>query len=236
MTIIRKKLSILIPARGGSRRIKNKNISTLGGKPLLSYVIAAASAVTDSVYVSTDDIKIENVAKLCGARIIKRPEEISGDYSKTEEVVSHFLESVDCDIFLVIQPTSPFVTSEKIKQAVGLLSADEFDSVVSVYRNFAFKWSFSGSPINFEIGRRPRTQDANHWYEENGAIYGTAKEIFLKTGFLYPGSVGFIEMLKRESIDIDTYEDLKLAEAFLSFTTLHDVLSLSSEQKSQDGA
>ena len=208
-------LAILIPARGGSKRIPNKNIALIGRKPLITYVISEALMVSNSVYVSTNDPSIAKIAEEAGASIIDRPDNLCLDTSKSSEAVEHFLSLVKTKYFLLVQPTSPLLTAQRIKSAASLLIEDEFDSVVSVCEKFSFNWSPNGEPINFDKAKRPRTQDAKHWYEENGAVYGTSSSRFLNTKMLWSGHIGFVKMTKAESVDIDDWDDMEMADALI---------------------
>jgi len=199
---------ILIPARGGSKRIPNKNVILIDGKPLISYSINEAKKLTGNVYVSTDCENISKVAKKYGAKVIERPSCISGDHAKTEEAVQHFLELEDTNILVVLQATTPLVRYDQIFQGIKLM--DKHDSVISVTEDKGFYWDSYGDPVNFITGNRPRTQDMLPWYKENGAFYITTKKLFNETKSLYSGKVGFLTMEKEDSIDIDTSTDIDM--------------------------
>ena len=207
------KFKILIPARGGSKRILNKNTVDICGQPLISYSITQALKLTDEVYVSTDCNNISTVAEEWGAKIIPRPSDISGDHSKTEEAVKHFLELEDTDIIVVLQATTPLVKYDRIFEGIKMM--DKFDSVVSVCEDKGFYWNSYGEPVNFIPGKRVRTQDMLPWYKENGAFYITTTESFKKSGLLHYGKVGFIVMDKNCSIDIDTNDDIKILKQII---------------------
>ena len=120
----KKNIVAIIPARGGSKGIPKKNIINFLGKPLLSHSIeyAKESNLVTSIYVSTDDNKIEDVAIEYGAEIIHRPNSISGDNATTESAIEHFLENIsNPDIIVLLQPTSPLRTSRDIDNAIELL-------------------------------------------------------------------------------------------------------------------
>jgi CMP-N-acetylneuraminic acid synthetase len=202
---------ILIPARGGSKRIPKKNIVDLNGKPLILYALGQALALTDEVYVSTDDQDIADICSNAGGKILWRPKEISGDYSTTEEVISHFLDLEETDILVLLQATCPTIKSEDIQ--AGLDMMDKYDSVISVSEENGFYWDKNGTPINFEIGKRFRTQDIDPWYKENGSFYITKAKLFKKENILYSERVGFVCM--ENSIDIDNYYDLEIARRLL---------------------
>ena len=85
-------IKILIPARGGSKRIPKKNLVDVNGKPLLQYVIETCKNITDEIYVSTDNSDIKKFTKSMGVNVIERPERLATDEAKTEDVVKHFLK------------------------------------------------------------------------------------------------------------------------------------------------
>ena len=205
--------SIIIPARGGSKRIPDKNITDLNGRPLIYYAITQSLKVTDEVYVSTNSPKISNIAKKYGAKIIKRPDDLCKDTSKTEEAVDHFLNKVDVSSFAVVQATTPLFHYSYLEQGISLLS--DYDSVFSVTERTEYYWDKNGKPVNFEIGKRKRTQDTEKWYCENGAFYITTQEMFRKRNCLYDGNVGFVVMPKTISHEIDTFDDLNYIKMFL---------------------
>ena len=97
---------ILIPARGGSKRIPKKNLVDLNGKPLLQYVIETSKNITDEIYVSTDNNDIKKFAESMDVNVIQRPKSLSADETKTEDVVRHFLKKLNTELFCVVQPTS----------------------------------------------------------------------------------------------------------------------------------
>ena len=208
-------IPILIPARGGSVRIPHKNIVDLCENPLLSYVINESLKVTDDVYVSTEDADIKKVAQTYGAKVIDRPHELATDTVSVNPTVEHFIDLINPHIFVLVQPTSPLLKSRYILEAMKMMLAQKYDSVISVYEDHGFYWSKGGVTLNFDVNNKPRTQDVEKWYAENGAIFSTTKDSFLKNKNLVNGNVGFVVMPKFLSIDIDTYKDLFLAESIL---------------------
>ena len=209
-------MKILIPARGGSKRIPKKNIADLCGKPLISYAIEASLNITEEVYVSTDSLEIEEISKECGAKVIKRPSSMAADSSPAGNVVGHFLETVPgVDDFIYTQPTSPLVTSDDITLGVSRYQQGTYDTVMAVYEEKQFRWTKEGNPDNFEKYNKPLSQDITSWYVECGAFYVTTKGNFIKNKSLVGGSVGFIVLPKSRAIDIDTFEDLKIVESII---------------------
>jgi len=213
-------VKILIPARGGSKRIPKKNLVDVNGKPLLQYVIETCKNITDEIHVSTDNSDIKKFTKSMNVNVIERPERLATDKAKTEDVVKDFLEKIETDLFCVVQPTSPLLHFysilfgiEQMEQPLDIYSS--YDSIISVCEDVNYYWGNNGKPINFELGNRKRTQEHQTWYRENGAFYVTTKHNFLKSNILQNGNVGFVVMKESESIDIDTHEDLELVKKIM---------------------
>ena len=121
------KIVTVILARGGSKGIPNKNIKNLNGKPLIQYAIDASkmSIVGEETYVSSDSEKILEIAERLGAKTIKRPNNISDDLDKSELALLDFVNRVDSDIVVFIQPTSPMISAGDIDEGILMLSGDE---------------------------------------------------------------------------------------------------------------
>ncbi|UCD13729.1 MAG: acylneuraminate cytidylyltransferase [Thermoplasmatales archaeon] len=211
------KIVSIIPARGGSKGIPRKNIKMLGGKPLISYVInsSLASKYISETYVSTDDKEIAKISREFGAKIIKRPSNISTDNTSSEEVLLHFADNVDFAILILLQCTSPLTRSEDIDGALDLYFSSKFDSVLSVCKDSGgflcggFTWDENGKSFNFDYKERPRRQDMKKFYRENGAIYIVSKENLIKYKCRLCGKVGIYEMPKERSFEIDEPEDFE---------------------------
>ena len=225
----------VIPARGGSKRIKNKNILPLAGKPLLNWTIEAglASKYIDKVIVSSDSAKICEVALNAGAETpFLRPDELASDYSSSTEVVLHavdFLRSKNehFDICILLQPTSPLRSATHIDEAIESFSTLNAKAVISVTKvNHPVEW------IN-ELGERgemdeffldnalsKRSQDFTKQFIVNGALYIFDMISFLneKSYFFKKGCFAYI-MNSLDSIDIDRHDDFKLAEIVLNNKT-----------------
>ena len=200
----------LLPARGGSKGIPNKNIAPLNGKPLIYYAIRASlNSESQETWVSTDNDEIKRVSIECGARVIDRPAEISKDYSQSEEALLHFCSKVDFDTLVFIQPTSPLVESTHIDTGIQMMN--EYDSVFSVYKeHWVPRWTKEVNPDEWDVNNRPMRQQMDEKYVENGAFYLTKKDNLLQSKLRYSGKIGVVEMPLYKSFQIDTEEDLAL--------------------------
>lgn len=226
--ISNKKVIAWIPARGGSKGIKHKNIVLLGGKPLIAYTIEAAknSKYIDEIMVSTDSEEIANVAREYGACVKGlRPPHLASDTARTIDAVMHdigLLEGDGYSIFCLLQPTSPLRSASDIDGALELFIKKGCCSVVGVS-------PVEDSPLLIrsidtegcmhkllEENSTCRRQDMPEYYRVNGSIYvNSLEEITAKTSF-NDNAVPYI-MEKNHGIDIDTPMDLHQAEYLLGF-------------------
>ncbi|MBN2735018.1 MAG: acylneuraminate cytidylyltransferase family protein [Methanomicrobiaceae archaeon] len=228
MTKINKTIIAIIPARGGSKGVKKKNIRMLGGKTLIHYTISAAqkSEYIDHVIVSTDDSEIRDVALSEGAKVIIRPAKISGDDSSTIEAIFHAMDEKDIsdlnpDVIVLLQPTSPFRTSSDIDAALELFLQNDCDSVISVTEsNHSPYWNmlYDGEYLEPLFEKKlveMRRQDLPKTYLPNGAIYIASIMTLKSTRSFYSPKTKPYFMSAEKSIDIDSEFDLMFAEALM---------------------
>jgi len=202
---------ILIPARGGSKRIKNKNLLKIQDKSLLHKSIEISLKFTDEVYVSTDSEKIKKEALKCGAKVHTRPLKYATDTSSTKEVVYDFLNTYnDTKELALIQCTSPFIQYNHLKQAINKIP--KFSSVISVYKDTSFYWEELGNNAipKYDIMNKPRTQDMVPLFKETGAFYIFNVLAFLHQKTITPTPTGLIKVDLKSSFDIDTLEEYEL--------------------------
>jgi len=212
------KVIAIIPARGGSKGIELKNLQVVAGDTLLGHAIRQAKAVSDisDIYVSSEDIRILTMAEHAGALGVERPIEIAGDYSPSEDALKHVLSllNVSPDIVVMLQPTSPIRRPAYIKKAIQMVR-DGYDAVLSVVPQHQFIWQDNGQgayPINYNpIGFRPMRQSVKH-FVENGAIYAFKPWVLNQYNSRLGGKIGLVEMPAWARIEIDTPDDMDLAE------------------------
>ena len=207
------KVVTLIPARGGSKGIPKKNIIEVCGRPLLSYAIQESiQSVSSETWVSTDDDEISSIATSYGAHVLERPDDISTDSSTSESSLLHFVEKVNnFDILVFLQATCPFIVANDINKAVRLMS--KYDSVISVSKFDQFLWR-EDTPM-YDIHNRKRRQNREQVYVETGSMFVTTKKGLLNNHNRISGKIGFVEVPKWRSVDIDTFDDLKLARKLM---------------------
>lgn len=226
--ISKKKVLAIIPARSGSKGIKDKNIISLNGKPLISYTIDAAkkSKYIDDIVLSTDSQRIANVAIKYGAEVpFIRPEELATDRSKTIDVVLHAInylgnEGRFFDTLILLQPTSPLRTKEDIDCALEEYVKNDYKSLASINQVKEHPILIRSINDNGELSSllnensTVRRQDLSVYYRINGSIYiNSIDEINELTSFndnIFP----FI-MDTSHSIDIDDQIDLLNTKYYL---------------------
>ena len=207
----------IIPARGGSKGIKDKNLQPVSGVPLVARAIRSAlgTVTIDTVYVSTDTERIASVAETNGAEVIKRPAELSGDEASSESALIHALESIpDADVVVFIQATSPFIDPLDLDKAVRMVRDGQFDAVFSGLEDHGFRWEEhhgAFDPLGHQASSRPRRQDLPHRVVETGAFYVFRAKGLKDSGSRFHGRIGCVEVARRESLEIDSLEDLRLA-------------------------
>ncbi|SDM97218.1 acylneuraminate cytidylyltransferase family protein [Lachnospira pectinoschiza] len=223
-----KKVLALIPARGGSKGIPNKNILKINRKPLIAYTIheALSCDYIDAVVVSTDSEAIAKAATKAGAEVpFMRPEELAGDKAKSIDAVLHAITMLknmgrEYDYVVLLQATSPLRNASDIAGALktfvnngekGLASVSEVLESPILMRKF----DESGKLVNLIEGTSTmRRQDMPTFYKVNGAIYINKVEELTKDTSLNDNEQGYI-MDRTHSVDVDDYEDIAVVNYYL---------------------
>ena len=218
----------IIPARGGSKGIPRKNIRKLGSVPLVAHTInqAKKSKLLSDFIVSSEDKEIRKVSERYGAKTMDRPKKYSHD--KILQEVDLLLEwtvkkyekinNINVDIVVLLYPTAPLRDVASIDKCIDLVKLGKYDSAISVYFDTRYLWKKVKNktilPTNYNPNQRmPRQKENWNQYAENKAIYVMTKKVLLKYGRIGK-KCGYVEMEKWRSIDIDTFQDLKIAKAF----------------------
>lgn len=224
----------IIPARGGSKRLPNKNILPLGGKPLIVWTIEAArqSKAFDLVLVSTDSEAIAKVSLSAGATVpFLRPAELASDTATTNDVVSHMVAWVESQYGVVqrvalLQPTSPLRTALHIQEAMSLYDDKSASAVVSVceldhpiqYCNRLPKDNSLNGFITPSVNKR--SQELEPFYRLNGAMYIFERRFVGSLSNIYSDGAFAYVMDKYSSVDIDDVVDFNYAKFLLLNETL----------------
>jgi len=211
------KIVSVILARGGSKGIPNKNIIDVNGKPLISYSInASLKSNVDETWVSTDSKRISIVSEGCGANVLDRPHELATDTSLSDDSLIHFASNVDFDIMVFIQPTSPLIKTEYINSGLEMIKNKKYDSIFTGYKGeWNGLWDKNINPINWDVYKRPRRQDVDESWIENGMFYITKRENLLASKLRYSGNIGCLEIPFYDSFQVDTDDDLTLIRKLL---------------------
>jgi CMP-N,N'-diacetyllegionaminic acid synthase len=219
----------LIPARGGSKGIPQKNLAMVAGRPLVAHTIEAAmqAASISTTYLSSDDEEILEIGRRAGCQTIKRPVELAGDNSQATDVVSHFISAAligadDEAAIIYLQPTSPMRTARHIDEAVALMKGSRSKTVVSVtelekspYKSFVLDERGELQSLFEESLSNANRQSLPRTFIPNGAIYGFSLGSFRKRrAFPSNGSLPYI-MDRQASLDIDTPNDLAIVRALM---------------------
>ncbi len=224
------KILALIPARGGSKRLPGKNIRPLGDKPLIVWSIDAAKNIPEicDILVSTDDAEISTICKSAGALLPwLRPEELATDTASSVDTALHALDWYEAergavDGLLLLQPTSPFRTTETICKGIELFCKNRLQTVLGVSPTHAHPmWMMKVEgeylvPLMQEHGIGIRSQDLPPAYIVNGSFY-LISPTTLRTerSFVGQKSIPLLIESLQETLDIDSFWDFKMAEAIL---------------------
>ncbi len=205
-----------IPVRGGSKSIPLKNIREIAGKPLVYWTVRAACQCSEieKVYVATDSDRIKEVVErfeMEKVSVIGRSVETATDIASTESVMLEFAQKYTFDNIVLIQATSPLLTSEDLTGGFQEFYKQGTDSVLSVVRQKRFQWITNEDgfvlPANYDIFHRPRRQEFDGFLVENGAFYITGREALLKTESRLSGNIKAYEMDEAAYFEIDEPND-----------------------------
>lgn len=217
-------LIVVIPARGGSKRVPRKNIRELCGKPLLAYAIGTAqgAGLGGATFVSTEDEEIAAVALLHGAKVVVRPKELASDTASTESALLHTLAHVaefgwKPKWVVTLPPTNPLRRADTLVQFISAARREAVDCVFSVTETRGDFWRRDpfGKLCRLFPDASRRQQDREPLYEENSAIYVTRVDALRETGSILGGSQEGIMIDATEGLDINSERDLLVARALL---------------------
>ncbi|MBI3252265.1 MAG: acylneuraminate cytidylyltransferase family protein [Candidatus Omnitrophica bacterium] len=223
-------------ARGGSEGIPRKNIRTVGGKPLIAYAIETAleSELIDRVVVSTDDAEIADVARHYGAEVpFLRPPELARSDSPERLAWQHALRTLDAtgvspkvDVFVCIPTTAPLRTTADVDACIRTLQESDADMVITVrpaerspYYNMVVLdeagYARLVIPPDQSLHRR---QDVPPVYDMTTVAYAARPDYVLRTDYIFDGKIKAVIVPSERGIDIDTEQDLQIANFLLNRT------------------
>lgn len=218
----------LIPARGGSKRLSNKNLHHVAGKPLVAYTFDAAlkSSHLDRILLSTDSPDLVEFGLSQGIEVpFLRPSHIASDTAEMIDVVRHALKFLEADravpkLLVLLQPTSPLRTSDDIDISIQM-ATDTVDSVVSIHElpsshhpEEVFLQE-SGGLLTNPLGKKKIVR-SGPMYARNGPAVLVTRPRVIESGSLYGQAIRGYVMPASRSIDINTLDDMLIAEALLT--------------------
>lgn len=241
-----KKIIGIIPARGGSKSLPRKNLQKLMGIPLIAFTIQSAleSTKIDEIYVSSDDSEILEVSKRYGAKIIERPSQISGDFSRDDELLEHaikteFINLSNESLLVFLRPSHPIRNPETIDKAISIFqSSDQFDSLRSmkISSEIPYKmWRIDDNGVALNVSdnkaistidpcNAPRQQLPVTYYQD-GYV-----DVFPINTILNFGNTAGLRVLPfivdEFSHDIDTFNDLEIINNKIETEPLPDWFNL----------
>ena len=216
----------VIPARGGSKRIKKKNLKSFSGKPIIlwSIEIAKAAKCFDKIIVSTDDYEIMNLVKNYGLEVpFNRPKKLSDDYVGILPVVSHAIkwemkQNKKPSYVCCILATAPFIKLKELKLGLKILKNNSFDYTFAatnfsypIHRSFKIK-NNGKSQMLFPKHYNSRSQDLPSVYHDAGQFYWGRTDAWLTNKPIIGSNSYPILIPRKRAIDIDTIEDWLIAE------------------------
>ena len=223
----------VIPIALGSKRIPDKNLVLVDGFPMVHYVVKACkeSKVFDEIYINSEHSIFENIAEQLGVKFYKRKSICGGSECKMsnsskkckgerctihDHFLMDFISNIECDFLVQVHTTSPLIEGKTIKTFVETLHG--MDSLVTTESTYSESF-VNGIPVNFDKSKKQETQSLSPVQSISWALAGWKKDTFIReyeTGPTFCGNSGFFPLNKIEAIDVDTYEDLFIAEACLN--------------------
>lgn len=235
----------IIPARSGSKGLKNKNILNLCGKPLIAYSIEAAikSNLFDKVIVSTDSLEYKDISISYGSEVIMRNDKLSNDKATSYMVIEDVLKKInacDEDEFILLQPTSPLRTEKNIVEAYNLFdkNRDKYDFLVSMSeseKNRELIQVIDDNTLkNFNADFKNYARQKYKEYYPNGAIFIGKVGAYLKKGDFFGCRSLPYYMCKKESVDIDDILDFQLAITLINYNRRKEIISKGIDARIKD--
>lgn len=209
------RLAALVPMKGQSERVPNKNLRDFNGRPLCHWILNTLRATpeVDELVVNTDSPEIAEEAETFGATVIDRPERLQGDRVPMNDIILNDVRAVEADVYLQTHCTNPLLRASTISEAVStFLEDDECDSLFSVTPLQTRLWDGNTKPINHERDELQRTQDLDPVYEENSNIYLFTRESVQRRENRIGNRPKMFPMDTEETMDIDQPIDFRVAE------------------------
>ena len=212
----------MIPARMGSKRIPQKNIRCLAGKPLIEYAIETAqqAACFDDIWVNSESDQLGELALRNAVNFHRRPPELATDTATNQDFTAEFLRAHPCDYVVMVNSTSPLLQAETVQQFCRQVRSGSADTILSVLEERA-ECFFNNVPVNFSTSEKINSQDLAPVQKVVWALTAWNRTSFLKFADagqcgVFGGHIQLFSIPLREALDIDTQEQWDLAEAMLN--------------------
>lgn len=216
----------MIPARLGSKRVKHKNLRLLAGKPLVCHVADACkkTALFSDIYINSESELFKDVAKDYDIKFFRREPKFATDTATNDQFVQDFIDHVPCDIIIQVNPTSPFISPDDIKDFVKTMLNGNYDTLHSI-KEEQIEGLYGGKPLNFDpLKQMPRSQDLKPVQLFVSSIMGWKTKSHTKNmsklgNATYGGKdkTGYFTLKGFSTVDIDVEEDFQLAEVISKF-------------------
>jgi CMP-N-acetylneuraminic acid synthetase len=207
-----------VPSKLNSQRLLRKNVRPLAGRPLVNYVLAtlARSRVDETVLFASSDEVTRYVEPDLPYRFVQRPAWLDTDEAKVQDFVGAFLDAVPCDVAVLLHITSPFISSTTVDACIAAVTSGDHESAFAALEMHRFAW-FRGEPLNYRLDQpTPRTQDLDPVVMEQSGLYVFTRDLFERTGRRIADHPYIHVVDAIEGHDIDTADELTIAEALLS--------------------
>ncbi len=225
MESVMPRIVAMIPCRLGSQRVPKKNLRLLDGKTLAQWVVEACKAadVFDAIYLNSEGLIFEKMAKESGISFYQRPENLASNSATNDDFGLDFMNSVECDVLVQVNPTSPFLSKDDLKGFVDTFNDGEYQTLHTV-KEEQIEGLFKGKPLNFDpMKQMPPSQDLIPVQLFSSSIMGWEVNKFrenMKTlgSAVYggDGKIGYYVLRGPSTLDIDNEFDFQLAEAIAS--------------------
>ncbi|WP_158966976.1 acylneuraminate cytidylyltransferase [Paraglaciecola sp. L3A3] len=224
--INKKKIAAFVPIKLNSRRLPNKNFLNLGNRPLAHYIFDTLHQIEelDSVYCYTSQSQIIKLLP-DKTKLLPRPANLDGDDVSGNQLFDYAIQKLsNYDVIVLCHPTGPFVEAESLKQGIHAVISDDYDCAIAVEKLRTYAW-FNGKPLNYEPNKMAQTQDLQPVFAETSGFYIFEREKYKKTKSRVGEKPAFIEVNRREAVDIDYPSDFAFAEHMLGYDEKEKALS-----------
>ena len=213
-----KKIVAIMPIKLNNERLPGKNTMLLGGKPLLQHELYSLqkTALLDDIYVYCSN---EQIIKYLpdGVTFLKRSPELDLPTSNFTQIFESFSNTVAADIYVYAHATAPYITKETMVECINAVMNEQYDSAFCAVKIQDYLWQ-NGEPLNFDASNLPRSQDLTPIYRETSGVYVFTREVFTALRRRIGNKPFIKEVSFKESIDINTPDDFKLAEIFATIS------------------